>query len=68
MDFLYQQIQINQVVIAGEGGTGLIRRIAETGGIQRQNLPQTLSSFFKKAYEIVCFLAKSTYTVFTWQT
>ena len=48
---LHQCVEADQERIAGEGGETLIRRVAVSGGPQRQNLPDTLPGIAQKVGE-----------------
>jgi hypothetical protein len=48
-----QAFKTQQQRVAGKSGEALVRRIAVSGGIQRQHLPQLLSSGEKEVCEFV---------------
>ena len=63
--FFYEGIQINEIVVAGVGGAGLVGGISVTGGRQRQNLPQALTGIPEKINKIPSRFAHSTNAVGT---
>ena len=65
---LHQTVEVNQIVVPGEGGAGLIGGVAVAGGSQGQNLPIALAGFFQKVNEFVCFAAHGAHAVRTGQT
>ena len=55
-----QALKTQQQRVAGKSGEALVRRIAVSGGIQRQHLPQLLSSGDEEVREFVSAGAKIT--------
>ena len=64
---LHQQIQIDQIMVARKAGTGLIGRVSESGGIQRQDLPVTLLRLFQKVHKFKSMLSHGADAVRTGQ-
>ena len=62
-----QCIKINQVVVACEGGAGLVGGVAITGGGQGQNLPAALAGLFQKVHKFICLLTHSAHAIGTGQ-
>ena len=60
---LYQDIQVDEIVVAREGGAGLIGGIAEAGGRQGQDLPIALAGIFQKVYELICLFSHGAHAV-----
>ena len=50
-----QQVQVNQVGVAREGGEGLVRGVAVAGGAQGQDLPAGLPPCRQKVHKSLCF-------------
>ena len=58
-----QGFQIDQIVVAGEGGAGLVGRVTVAGGSQGQNLPHGLACRLQKIYEREGLLAHGAHTI-----
>ena len=63
----HQGGQVDEVVVAREGGAGLIGGVAKAGGRQGQDLPGALAGFFQEIHKFVCLLSHGTNTIFTGQ-
>ena len=50
--FFVQNIRVNKVGIAGDGGRGLVGAVAVGGGIERQYLPALLTAFIQEIDEV----------------
>ena len=55
--FLHQGVQIDEIVVAGEGREGLVGGVAEARGGQGQDLPAALSGFLQEVHEPVGLFA-----------
>ena len=64
---VHQGIQVDQVVVAREGGAGLVGGITVTGWGQRQDLPIALAGFFQKIHKFVGFPTHGADAVFPGQ-
>ena len=63
--FLDELIQIDQIMVACEGGAGLIRGIAVAGGSQGQDLPVLLTGILQKIHKTESFLTHGADTIRT---
>ena len=60
---LDQQVQVDQIRVAREGGRALIRRVAKAGGAEREHLPVGLACFGEKIGEGVSIPAQRPDTI-----
>ena len=56
---LGQGVQINEIVVSGTGGKGLVGGIAVACWGQRQNLPAGLTRLFQKVHKSICLFSHS---------
>ena len=60
---LHQGVQVNEIMVPGEGGTGLVGRVPIAGGCQREDLPIALPRFLQEVNKSIGIFAHGTNAV-----